>query len=347
MKRIVMITLSLILTLSTYATDIFLKGGDILSGDIIKENESEIVLKTDYGDLTIFKSNLIVAEQIIELKNGDIIKGLIKERDKNGIVIKTNYGELAIDNGKINEIYYSKNMENYEKIRNLTFYKGEEKVIDVFKKPTGNVMEAGTFYLSGLSYGFGLTDNFQISSNWSQYFSGNLNIRPKYKLIDKLNNKSRHQLSLGGTIHLKYPKEHLQKTEWDGGDPWTTNFDNDFYDEDDFSEMLEPFIAYTYEMKKKKGNHAFTIGATSLTETNLKSDFSKLFLNYWYDISPRVILMGEFKTTYNVESNDFLENEITDYLDFGFVYAHKVSNRDLRVGIHFQEPFFTFYYKIY
>ncbi|OQY10140.1 MAG: hypothetical protein B6I28_01570 [Fusobacteriia bacterium 4572_132] len=337
------------ISIFSYGTDLFIKGGEILSGEILSETENEIELKTEYGILRVDKKNLIETEQIIEMKNGDILNGKIKERRKKEIVVKTKHGILTIANNKINNIYYSKKMEDYEEIHKEKFYKAEEKIMDVFMEPTGNVMEAGSFYLSGLSYGFGLTDNFQITSNWSEYFSKNLNIRPKLKIFEKMTQKGKHQLSLGGTLNLKYPKELLKKTEWESGDEPATEilFFSELEENTEDVVALEPFIAYTYEMEKSRGKHALTLGASSLLgvdKDGITHYFDKAFLTYWFDISPKIIMLAGLKTNYNVEGEYFLEKEAIDYMDIGFIYSYK---KDLRIGIHFQEPYFTFYYRIY
>ncbi len=347
-KKLLLLLLFCI-SMFSYGTDIFIKGGEILSGEILTETANEIELKTEYGILKVDKQNLILKEQIIEMKNGDILNGEIKERKKNEVVIQTKHGLLTIPNNKINNIYYSKKMQDYKEIHKEKFYKAEEKLMDVFLDPTGNVMEAGSFYLSGLSYGFGLTDNFQITSNWSEYFSKNLNIRPKWKIFEKISQKSKHKVSLGGTLNLKYPKNLLKKTEWESGDEPETEllfFDNSDENAEEII-ALEPFLAYTYEMEKSRGKHALTLGSSSLLEIGkegVKPYFYKAFLTYWCDISPKIIMLAELKTNYNVEGEYFLETEAVDYIDLGFIYSYK---EDLRVGIHFQKPYFTFYYRIY
>ncbi|MGM0509307.1 MAG: hypothetical protein ACQERZ_09160 [Fusobacteriota bacterium] len=347
MKKISVI-LFLIISSFIFGEELLLKNGEVLSGEIIGESKNEIKLETDYGLLTIKKTQLIVPEQIIELKNGDVLNGVIKERDEKKIILETEYGTLEISNNKINNIYYSKEMEDYEKVSKKTFYEGEEKLFNVFMNPTGSTMEAGGFYLSGLSYGFGVTENLQLTSNWMEYFDRNLNIRAKLKLVEKLTQKAKHQFSVGGTLNFNHPTQFIKKTTIeDSEEVYTTPpFFEDLTGDAEKGLVIEPFFAYTYEMDKKRGKHALSLGTESLVgiENGFDLYFQKFFTTYWYDISQNIVMLSSFESTYNAQGEFFIEEELVDYLDIGFVYAYK---DDLRVGIHFQEPYFSFYYRIY
>ena len=212
-------------------------------------------------------------------------------------------------------------------------------------------------YLSLLSWGYGLSDRFQVTSKWGGYFLGDLNFRPKYTLFKKGTLKSEHAFAIGAHFHMRgLPVKYELKEyeDWLNGETRISTektwgrVGQDLNDGDIGGDKMwmEYFAAYTLSNLKKSGqgriNH--TIGATLTTYSgydpmprayyaihadarrNLKLIFEVFYDPYWASNL-------EYAEKKNVSDIDF---------DFGFIYAY---NEALQLGIHFQRPHIAFYYK--
>ena len=139
-----------------------------------------------------------------------------KEIDNDELIsIKTKFGTIEINRLDILEITeissqtsasseglsdYNEYLQNYQESslfgsfqskKDIEYSSGDKELTDLFFGPTGNTLKQSTFYLSGLSFGFGITDKIMISSRWFSYFYGDMNLRPKIKLYDNGNIDSR------------------------------------------------------------------------------------------------------------------------------------------------------------
>lgn len=215
---------------------ITLSDGTIVSGTITGETESSLIVKTNYGIVTIQKSDLLQGKYEVTLMSGEKFIGIKVKDSNNTLVLKTVLGEISIDKSKISILqeiephtnkdnnyynpYYrpslfgllfgSRNNDN----KNLNFSLGKEQLIDLFFDPTGYTLDQSTLYLSGLSFGFGITDNFQITTKWSGFFWGDVNIRPKLKVFEVGNWESQTSFSIGGHYHSRWLPN---KYEWKSG----------------------------------------------------------------------------------------------------------------------------------
>jgi hypothetical protein len=252
------------------------------------------------------------------------------------------------------------------------WYYGNERLIDIYFDPTGYVLEENVLYLSGLSWGYGISDKMHITSKWGGYFLGDLNFRPKFMLFKTGDLKSEKVLSVGGHFHMRGVPDKYEMKTWDSKETWNDwvdgeniNYDTTItktewvrvgskledgnYDNNPFGsgEMWwEVFAAFTVSNLKASGqgriNH--TVGAS--------------FTSYpGYDLMPRAyyavtadarrslkLIFEVFYDPYWASALERVEDEnISDIdFDFGFIYAY---SEQLRVGIHFQRPWIAFYYK--
>tara|TARA_B100001250_G_scaffold91081_2_gene75737 strand:+ start:376 stop:1695 length:1320 start_codon:yes stop_codon:yes gene_type:complete len=294
-----------------------LKDGTIINGIPVNEDEEQITVATKYGSVIIKKSELFKSTYEITLKDGDILTGVKLSETNLEIIIQSKLGKLkilksdivdmkeTIDANQVKapkatnrrpyslaDVLFGSNTSttNYN-TKNMEFALGEERLIDTFFDPTGYVLEEGTLYLSGFSYAFGVTEKLQISSRWIDYFWGNFNIRPKYRLFHKGNWEQESALSIGGHLHtywqpnkvtfqsgeLVYRRESYdfdldsnivtQEPKYFGGyfpigstiDKSNNNTiwgdDNDYElnieSTDDLKYMMEFFTAYTFSKARK------------------------------------------------------------------------------------------------
>ncbi|MBU1874947.1 hypothetical protein KJ688_14660 [bacterium] len=206
---------------------IYLKNGDKITGTIIETNAQtgDVIVETKYGKLTVNQENILEEVVSIELKSGDKLKGRILSKNDKTTDLLSEYGLLKINNTDIVIIEYGL-QDKGRKIAAITdkFAQSNERQIDVFYDPTGYTLDKGTLYVSGLSWGFGITDKFQITSKWSGYIVGNFNIRPKLQLFRFGTLEKEHVFAVGGHVHTrnnpdKYEwieKEYLfEKGHWD------------------------------------------------------------------------------------------------------------------------------------
>lgn len=219
-KYFLLLTLTLSIVIPLQANDtakeqtIYLKSGDKITGIIQKvDNQSgEITVLTKYGPLVVKQDDIMEEIASVTLNSGDKLKGHILSKTEQTTDLLTDYGVLSITNSDIVRIDYGL-LEKNQKIAEIKekFILGNERQIDVFYDPTGYTLEKGVLYISGLSWGFGFTDRFQITSRWAGYFLGDFNIRPKLQLFRFGTLENEHVFSIGAHIHTRYTSD---KYDW-------------------------------------------------------------------------------------------------------------------------------------
>lgn len=365
-KSILSTAILLLGILSAQEKTFYLKSGDKVSGTLTGESDSTFTLETSFGVVTINKNNIKPEEAIIYLKTGDKLKGVILSETEVEIKVKAQFGEVQIPKENIERIDFKsmgavvRGFQRPGQTEEGRWYYGKERLIDIYFDPTGYTVGDNVLYLSALSWGYGLSDRFQITSKWGGYFWGDLNFRPKYTLLKRGNLQSEHALAIGAHFHMRgLPVKYELKTQKhglfendtnNGHESWRRIGESTYMDgeeEGSGDEMwMEYFAAYTISNLKKSGqgrvNH--TIGATLTTYPG-------------YDPMPRAyyavhadarrnlkLIFQAFYDPYWASNLELAENkEISEFdFDFGFIYAY---NESLQLGIHFQRPHVAFYYK--
>lgn len=346
--RLLFTTSLLILSLLSAQNSYELKDGSTINGTVLSETETEIKIETQFGVITISKADILAKIYNIELNSGDSIFGEKIFEDENIIRLKTNYGEVELNKSDVESItekgkkvedkqvqplYYPQRplglagllFGGHTMNKDSQFSLGEEQLIDLFFDPTGYTLEQGTLYVSGLSFGFGVTDKIQIFSKWSGFFYNNFNIRPKIKILDIGNWEKQKSLSVGAHFHSNWWSDKFQwrsgsvivnnETKYWGGyygigdnKPKYTYYpadsnDNgsisearrtdDYASEENLSTMLELFGAYTYSKARDglKGRTSHTVGGN----VQIISDyyFYRLYYGLDVDINRKLKMIGE------------------------------------------------------
>jgi len=350
MSMIVIICLSVIFGAETFN----LKDGSSVTGERVSEDETSIKIKTVYGEIEIKKQDLVIKDYKVELKTGDTLIGIKIEENDSFIILKTKaFGEikvikndiLSIQELNINESVYpaSSNEEEYvppkkytggllgivtsgsavlTNEKDLDFTEGEEQLIDIFLEPSAHTLKRSTLYMSGFSFGFGLTDNMQVTTRWIDYFHGDINFRMKYKLFSKGNWKKQSALALGVDYHQRWKASIVDQFKYVSGSynhnnqdyyygSWipitseVTGFDcYPEYDsdngcnepemklkEDNYDFMFEFFGAYTFSKARAnlKGQINQTIGARAL--------ISRTGVDNAWEFYPAVYYAADFDLT--------------------------------------------------
>ena len=236
-----------------------LKDGSSIKGERISSDEKIVIVKTLYGEISINKEDLIIKNYKIELTSGEVFIGNKVEGNNGFIILETDaLGKINIDKNNISSIqeinesnsksssskteqkYYTPrnrgllsifDSDPYPDDKDADFTIGEEELIDLFIDPTGHTLKDRTLYLSGLSFGVGISDRFQITTNCGSFFWGNLNLSPKFKLCEKGNWERQHSLSIGAHLHNRWWT--TQKVEWQSGNMSYNKFSVEQYDHDD------------------------------------------------------------------------------------------------------------------
>ena len=272
---------------------IYLKNGDKVTGIIVDTNAQtgDLIVKTKYGQLTINRENILEEVVSIELTSGDKLKGRIISKTDKFTDLLTDYGLLQIKNSDIVIIDYGLQDKN-NKIAAITdkFAQSNERQIDVFYDPTGYTLDKGTLYVSGLSWGFGITDKFQITSKWSGYFVGNFNIRPKLQLFRFGSLEKEHVFAVGGHIHTRLAPDKWewveQKYNFDKGthDPqnynWISSGDSIPVYYGGYQKIGSTFTVDNAEMRYDT-QYNESLGSVGIETTDLKP-YYEVFMAYTY-----------------------------------------------------------------
>ena len=374
MKITKLIFISIILIGSIFAQEktFHLKSGDTVTGSVKSETDSTYVIDTAFGEITINKKDVKQEEAFIFLKSGDKLRGIIVSESDEGVTVKAQFGEVFVSHDKIERIDFKSmgrargQFSRPGQVERGRWYYGDERLIDIYFDPTGYVLEDNVLYLSGLSWGYGLSEKVHITSKWGGYFFGDLNFRPKFMLFKSGDLKSEKAMSVGFHYHMRgLPNKYELKdsenydingysgdTTWYGNqEEWVrvgSKYEDGYYDSDPFGEEMwwEFFGAYTVSNLKESGqgriNHTVGASLTSYPGYNLmprayyavsadaRRRLKLIFEVFW---DPYWTNMLEFNDNLNISDIDF---------DFGFIYAY---SEEFRIGIHFQRPFIAFYYK--
>ncbi len=216
MKKYSLLLVVLILSILNAQTErvFVLKTGEQVTGYITATDSinNTITVKTSFGSVVIDRGQLKSEVVNIYLKNGDKIKGVIVYEDEKSLRILSQMGEITLEKQAITRI--DSGPDNpLDSIMGASkrYSHGMEQQIDIFYDPTGYTLERGVLYISGLSWGFGVTDRFQVTSKWSGYFTGDFNLRPKLQIFKAGNWEKEHTLAIGGHYHSRYVPD---KFEW-------------------------------------------------------------------------------------------------------------------------------------
>ena len=377
-----------------------LKDGTVIIGKVQEETDLTMQVETKFGIVTISKSELILTQYQVILNSGETFLGIKTEETIESIILKTNMGVLTIQKSDIVNIQELSKQKSSDKNNSLVtntqsaaisyprrsnnlldflfsgmkmdkdtdFSLGEEQLTDLFFDPTGYTFQQSTLYLSGLSFGFGVSDRFQITTKWWGFFDGNLNLRPKFQLFEKGNWENQQSLSIGAHYHSRWkpnkyewksisvPNDNNDEVKYLGsyfkigenpefkikGDS-----DNEYINridewEDVYIEMIELFGAYTFSKSRSnlKGRISHTIGGN--IQYAMLDDpivMPRVYYGLDVDINQKIKMIGEiFYDPYFLEAWQMSEYEDNypdvDQLDNNIV-AEPTDSRSLHLDFGF------------
>lgn len=357
-----------------------LRSGEIITGQVVAETDDEFQVLTSFGTITILKSQIQPQILELELDDGTLIRGELVEQTTAGVTLITGFGEIFISADQI--VWMGVPGSGAEKeggsrrtianARQDIWYFSDERLMDIWFDPTGFALHKGEFYFSGLSWAFGLSEKFQISSKWSTYFLGDFNIRPKLTVFEKGGVESKTSVAVGGHLHtrdLPNKWEYVDDASYDynynfdtgeetrtarsgyvrvGSTPdefgYRTNAGNSLWGE------LFAAVSMSNLNPGNQGRTNVTAGASVIFFPSY-APMPRAYLGIDRDVRRNVKVLAEifldpyyvpFYQRFGIESQ---EKILPLFFDIGFITNSLTRNKKFWVGVHYQSPFLSFYFK--
>jgi hypothetical protein len=304
-----------------------LRDGNIIHGSITEIIDGECKITTKEGILTIPMTDIL--EETVDITKHDEAryKGPLLKEDRTSIVLRSNYGDVNINKKDI------KKMDRYHGGKLIPwvenkkeFYQGEAQLTSVFLDPTAFPLDANTFYISGLSIGYGFTDRFMVTTKFGSNFNGDLNLNPKMRFLHKKTSDRETAMTWGLGFHRAYP---LQKVVSKYSHAWkinnadislnedtsfTLNSLNTYIDEDETNVLVQAYLVYSSRRENPTGrgkvgysvgvqtSNMFFLTEDSYTDGNKTIEFDKdnwqfkvpfrVFISFEYDLQKKLKFVG-------------------------------------------------------
>ena len=182
-----------------------LRDGTIRDGEILSIDDDLVVLKTGSGTFNIPSDQFLSETADITNKKGELFKGIVLGETVEEFIIRTAFGDAIIQKRDIRTMkrYHGGVLDRqYEEKKK--FYQGAAQLIHIFMDPTAFPLAGNTFYLSGLSVGYGLTDNFMVTTKFGSNFSGDLNFHPRMRFYHRKSAEKEVAATFGFGLHRAY-----------------------------------------------------------------------------------------------------------------------------------------------
>ena len=186
------------------------RDGSVREGEVVSVNDDVATLKTSSGSFTIPKSEFLDETADIKNKKGEMFSGVVLGETEEEFVLRTQYGDAVVQKRDISSMkrYYGGVLETQTENKKQ-FYQGQAQLMSIFLDPTAFPLTANTFYISGLSVGYGLTDRFMMRSVFGSNFSGDLNLHAKMRFYHRKSATKELAASWGAAIHRRYPASSI------------------------------------------------------------------------------------------------------------------------------------------
>ncbi|UCH63230.1 MAG: hypothetical protein JSU77_01910 [Fidelibacterota bacterium] len=362
--------------------------GNIIQGTI-KSIENDLChIETIDGLLKIPTSSILEETAHITKKNDTRYVGPVLKETPEELILRSPYGDVVISKKDI------KDMDRYHGGRRVpwaeekkTFYRGEAVLSDVMMDPTAFPLPANTFYLSGLSLGYGFTDRFMVRSSFGSDFMGDLNLHPLIQFYHRETGVSEVGAALGFHMFNHHPMQSVvaKYAQYVINDTLNKSINASGVD---VSEVLaggsQQFYWETYlvlssrrSLASGRGKLGWHVGVKTnsllLSRPALKTAYSwdmkkmvfpfRAWAAFEYDLSKRLKLMMNMWADNGHKFRDITQT-FEDYIGDGSPFVMDSPDGDyrmvdfdfgflyafgetFRLGIHFQEPYLLLYWEFY
>lgn len=188
----------------------YLVDGNIIGGTILAIKGEICEIETPDGTLSIPKADILEETAKITKKDDTRYVGPVLKDSVQEIVIRSKYGDVVINKKDIKDMdrfHGGKRVAWAEEKK--TFYQGEAVLTDIFMDPTAFPLPAHTFYISGLSLGYGFTDRFMLRTKFGSNFSGDLNLQAHWRFYHRPTSTKESAAAIGMNMHRNYPMKNL------------------------------------------------------------------------------------------------------------------------------------------
>jgi hypothetical protein len=362
-----------------------LRDGNIVIGTVKEITAAGAArIDTPDGTLLVPVSEVLDEIVDLVKHDGTRFTGPILSEDAFSLAVRTSYGSVTVLKQEIRTMdrYYGETRVPWAEDRRR-FFAGEQ-ITDVFLDPTAFTLPPNVAYVSGLSLGYGFSDTFSMRTRFGNDLVGDLNLQPMFRLASRSTGTSEMALSLGANLfnHHSTRGEAMRYTYWITGpdgrnlhEEGTGELGTVLADPTEESFYWDAYLVFSWReaLASGRGKWGWHLGAKTNSlavdkpalnegyEWNLGVPYRvwagmdydltkrlKFLIEVWADNGHKFVQLRDVAKTYtDFENTPFaLEAEKGTYrpvdLDFGFTYG--VSDA-LRLGIHFQAPFATVYWK--
>ena len=182
-----------------------LRDGTIRDGEILSIDGGLVVLKTASGTFNIPADQFLSETADITNKKGELFKGIVLGETVEEFIIRTTFGDAIIQKRDIRTMKrYHGGVLDRQNEEKRKFYQGEAQLLNIFMDPTAFPLAGNTFYLSGLSVGYGLSDKFMVTTKFGSNFSGDLNFHPRIRFYHRKSAEKEVAATWGFGMHRSY-----------------------------------------------------------------------------------------------------------------------------------------------
>ncbi len=186
------------------------RDGSVRDGEILSIENGTATIKTGSGTFNIPADQFLSETAEIKNKKGELFKGVVLGETAEEYIIRTSFGDAVVQKKDIQSMkrYHGGILDRQSEERRK-FYQSEAQLLSVFMDPTAFPLTGNTFYLSGLSIGYGLTDRFMITTKFGSDFNNDLNLHPRMRFYHRKSAEKEVAASWGLGIHRKYPSKSV------------------------------------------------------------------------------------------------------------------------------------------
>ena len=184
--------------------------GSVRDGEIISMESGTVAIKTGSGTFNIPSDQFLSETAEVKNKKGELFKGVVLGETAEEFIIRTSFGDAVVQKKDIQSMkrYHGGILDRQSEERRK-FYQSEAQLLNVFMDPTAFPLTGNTFYASGLSVGYGLTDRFMITTKFGSDFNNDLNLHPRMRFYHRKSAEKEVAASWGVGIHRKYPSKSV------------------------------------------------------------------------------------------------------------------------------------------
>ena len=184
--------------------------GSVRDGEIVSIEDGTVAIKTGSGTFNIPADQFLSETAEVKNKKGELFKGVVLGETAEEYIIRTSFGDAVVQKKDIQSMkrYHGGILDRQSEERRK-FYQSEAQLLSVFMDPTAFPLTGNTFYVSGLSIGYGLTDRFMITTKFGSDFNNDLNLHPRMRFYHRKSAEKEVAAAWGLGIHRKYPSKSV------------------------------------------------------------------------------------------------------------------------------------------